>query len=78
MVHRGSFGGGEVHDVVAQEPRKGYNSRLREVNRAAKAVLANQKSRTKTKTKRGNTVEEGGGEREGKRRRGARNNSVSE
>ena len=38
--------------------------RLREVNRAAKALLANQK--------RGNAEEEGGGEREGKRRRGAR------
>ena len=38
--------------------------RSREVNRAAKALLANQK--------RGNAEEEGGGEREGKRRRGAR------
>ena len=42
-------------------------SRLREVNRAAKALLANQK----IKTKRGNAEEEGGGEREAKRRRGA-------
>ena len=38
-------------------------SRLREVNRAAKALLTNQK--------RGNAEDEGGGEREGKRRRGA-------
>ena len=40
---------------------------LREVNRAAKALLANQK------TKKGSTEEEGGGdrEREGKRRKGA-------
>ena len=38
-------------------------SRLREVSRAAKALL--------TKTKRGNAEEEGGGEGEGKRRRGA-------
>ena len=36
-------------------------SRLREVNRAAKALLANQK------TKRGNTEEEGCGERERER-----------
>ena len=35
-------------------------SMLREVNRAAKALLANQK----TKTKRGNTDKGGGGERE--------------
>ena len=42
-------------------------SRLREVNRAAKVLLANQR----TKTKRGNAEEEGGGEGEGKRRRGA-------
>ena len=42
-------------------------SRLRAVNRAAKALLANQK--------RGNTEEEGGGEKEGKRRRGASTNS---
>ena len=41
--------------------------RLREVNRAAKALLANQK--------RGNAEEEGGGEGEGKRRRGASSNS---
>ena len=44
-------------------------SRLREVIRAAKALLANQK------TKRGNSEEEGGGEREGKRRSGASSNS---
>ena len=44
-------------------------SRLREVIRAAKALLANQK------TKRGNTEEEGGREREGKRRRCASSNS---
>ena len=42
-------------------------SRLREVNRAAKALLANHK--TKTKTKRENAEEERGGEREGKHRR---------
>ena len=46
-------------------------SRLREVNREAKALLVNQKS----KTKRGNAEEEGGGERKGKRRRGASSNS---
>ena len=51
-------------------------SRLRKVNRAAKALLANQKTKTKTKTR--NAEEEGGGEREGKRRRGASINSVSE
>ena len=42
-------------------------SRLREVNRAAKALLANQK--------RENAEEEGGEEREGKHRRGASSNS---
>ena len=60
-------------------------SRLREVNRAPKALLANQKTKTKErqrqrqrKGKRGNAEEEGGGggerEREGKRRKGASSN----
>ena len=42
-------------------------SRSREVNRAAKTLLVNRKTKkkTKTKTKRGNAEEEGGGEREG-------------
>ena len=44
-------------------------SKLREVNRMAKALLANQK--------RGNAEEEDG-EREGKRKRGAINSSDSE
>ena len=38
-------------------------SKSREVNQAAKLLLANQK------TKRGNVEEEGGGERKGKRRK---------
>ena len=50
-------------------------SRLGEVNRVGKALLASQKTKTKTKTKRGNAEEERGGEREGKRRRGASRNS---
>ena len=44
-------------------------SKLREVNRATEALLVNQK------TNRGNVEEEGGGEREGKRRKGASSNS---
>ena len=48
---------------IQEEP-----SKLREVNRAAKALLASQKA------KRGNTEEEGGGEREGKRTKGASSN----
>ena len=42
-------------------------SRLREVSRAAKALLGNQRR----KAERGKAEEEGGGEGEGKRRRGA-------
>ena len=44
-------------------------SRLREVNRAAKPLLANQK------IKKGNAEEEEGGERERKRRKDASSNS---
>ena len=44
-------------------------SKLREVSRAAKALLANQKTKT------GNAEDERGEEREGKRRKGASSNS---
>ena len=44
-------------------------SRLREVNREAKALLVNQKM------KRGNAEKDAGGEREGKRRKSASSSS---
>ena len=57
MVPRGLVGGGNVQGVVAKEPKKA--SILRAVSRVDKALLANQKRRN---------AEEGGREREGKRR----------
>ena len=53
--------GGEVYGVAAQSQEQA--GRSREVNRAAKALLANQKTKTE------NAEEERGGERERERER---------
>ena len=62
--------------MASWQKSQGEASRLREVNRPAKALLVNQKTKTKTKEMKERKRGGGGGrKREGKRRKGAGGNN---